>query len=227
MCGILAGSFLSLNKEHISIINNLFINSQIRGKHATGISYYSEGEELTTKILPLPAKEFVKDLDLGSYIGSPFSFIGHCRYSTSDLEYNQPIADNKLSIVHNGVVTQERFENWKDIFGYDNFKTKNDSELIFKAHVNRLQPMKCFQNASMSVAVLDKKSIRFYRNGLRPLHYALLNNDLILASTSDIIKRSTSITKISDTEPGVEYCFSKQTLNTELILSEIEDLQYV
>ena len=55
--------------------------------------------------------------------------IGHCRYSTSDLQYNQPIYNDDYSIAHNGVVSQEMPERWKELYGYD-CKTKNDSELI-------------------------------------------------------------------------------------------------
>lgn len=226
MCGILAGSFLNLQEEHVNIIEKLFINSQIRGKHATGISY-CYGENLETIIFPIPAKEFITKIDLRKFIGTNFSFIGHCRYSTSDLEYNQPIADEHISIVHNGVVTQERFERWEELFGYTNFITKNDSELIFKAHGANLQPMDVYQNASMAVAVLTKKSIKFYRNGLRPLHYSLITDGLILASTSDIIKRSTLVSKIFDTKPGIEYNFMDNNLTNRSIVSRIEDLQNV
>jgi asparagine synthetase B (glutamine-hydrolysing) len=112
--------------------------------------------------------------------------IGHCRYSTSDLEFNQPMFCQGKSIVHNGVITQELPENWKELYGYDCI-TKNDSELVL--HSN--DPLREFSHMSMGVVELYKqKKIRFYRNGKRPLYLTSIPSGCIITSTADIAIRA-------------------------------------
>lgn len=196
MCAIIGGNFNNLTEADITLIFNMFKEAKIRGKHATGISWIGSDEKVKTISKPEPADVFVKYLEMSRYLdirgflGKKFSFIGHCRYSTSDLEYNQPIADDNLSIVHNGVVTQEEPSLWSKLFGYTEFMTKNDSELIFKCHKEGKYPQKEFPQASFAVGGINNKGLFFYRNGKRPLHYSYLNDNLIFSSTRDIIVRA-------------------------------------
>ena len=112
--------------------------------------------------------------------------IGHCRYSTSDLEYNQPLSNEKKSIVHNGVITQELPENWNTLYPYV-FETKNDSELVLHSE----DPLREFADASMAVCELyEDGRLRFYRNGKRPLYLTNLSNGSIITSTADVPKRA-------------------------------------
>ena len=171
----------------------MFHESKIRGMHATGMSFLTEwSDKIETIIEPIPADQFVeKNLhddnlkDMVSDDGNLY-LIGHCRYSTSDLEYNQPMCGDEKSIVHNGVITQELPENWKELYGYD-CMTKNDSELVL--HSN--DPLLEFSHMSMGVVELhlDKK-IRFYRNGKRPLYLSSIPNGCIITSTADIATRA-------------------------------------
>ena len=112
--------------------------------------------------------------------------VGHCRYSTSDLEYNQPLYNNEKSIVHNGVITQELPQNWKELYGYDCI-TKNDSELVLHSS----DPLGEFSNMSMGVVELYRdRKLRFYRNGKRPIYLTSLPEGCIITSTADIAKRA-------------------------------------
>ena len=158
MCTVIGGNFPALKEQEISLIKDLFLQSKIRGKHATGISYVDNGAVVTIK-QPIPASDFIHNLQLERFLGKNFSFVGHCRYSTSDLEYNQPISNDKLSIVHNGVITQEPFEKWESLFNFVDFKTKNDSELIFKCHEKNEHPLINFPLGSMAVCGLTPEQL--------------------------------------------------------------------
>jgi len=157
--------------------------------HATGISYVKHGKIITEK-LPVPADEF--PFYFPSYVNEDGSLylIGHCRYSTSDLEFNQPIANENLSVVHNGVITQELPENWKELYGYD-CETKNDTELILHTAEDCISPLLRWKDSSLAVIELHvDKVIRFYRNGKRPLYLTNISNGCIITSTADVIKRA-------------------------------------
>jgi glutamine phosphoribosylpyrophosphate amidotransferase len=157
--------------------------------HATGISYVKNGEIITEK-RPVPADEF--PFNFPSYLNEDGNLylVGHCRYSTSDLEYNQPIANENLSVVHNGVITQELPEKWKELYGYD-CETKNDTELILHTAEDCISPLLRWKDSSLAVIELHvDKVIRFYRNGKRPLYLTSISNGCIITSTSDVPKRA-------------------------------------
>ena len=112
MCAVLG---LYLKKPDLDQVERLIIESSIRGLHATGLTYLKEGKLHTVKH-SVPAKSFLSAFDLGSCVdGDTLKMIVHCRYSTSDLRYNQPIHKGDLSIVHNGVISHELPENWFDL----------------------------------------------------------------------------------------------------------------
>ncbi len=193
MCAVIGAILQSPSKEDFATLRNVFVESKIRGMHATGISFlpkWSSGIETIKE--PIPADQFVEkhlhDDNLGDMVADDGNLylIGHCRYSTSDLEYNQPMFCSGKSIVHNGVITQELPENWKDLYGYDCI-TKNDSELVLHSK----DPLREFSNMSMGVVELYKnRKLRFYRNGKRPLYLTNVPNGCIITSTADIAKRA-------------------------------------
>lgn len=193
MCAVIGVILLHPKKQDFAMIRRVFHESKIRGMHATGISFlpkWSSGIETIKEAIP--ADQFVDkhlhDDNLKDMVAEDGNLylIGHCRYSTSDLEYNQPMFYAEKSIVHNGVITQELPENWKDIYGYDCI-TKNDSELVL--HSN--DPLREFSHMSMGVVELHKdRKIRFYRNGKRPLYLSSIPNGCIITSTRDIATRA-------------------------------------
>ena len=189
MCSVIGAIIKEPRAEDFLMLHRVFLESKIRGMHATGISYVKHGKIITEK-LPVPADEF--PFYFPSYVNEDGSLylIGHCRYSTSDLEFNQPIANENLSVVHNGVITQELPENWKELYGYD-CETKNDTELILHTAEDCISPLLRWKDSSLAVIELHvDKVIRFYRNGKRPLYLTNISNGCIITSTADVPKRA-------------------------------------
>jgi len=189
MCSVIGAIIKEPRAEDFLMLHRVFLESKIRGMHATGISYVKHGKIITDK-RPVPADEF--PFNFPSYVNEDGSLymIGHCRYSTSDLEFNQPIANDNLSVVHNGVITQELPEKWKELYGYD-CETKNDTELILHTAEDCISPLVRWKDSSLAVIELHvDKVIRFYRNGKRPLYLTNISNGCIITSTADVIKRA-------------------------------------
>ena len=189
MCSVIGAIIKEPRAEDFLMLHRVFLESKIRGMHATGISYVKHGKIITEK-RPVPADEF--PFNFPSYVNEDGSLymIGHCRYSTSDLEFNQPIANENLSVVHNGVITQELPEKWKELYGYD-CETKNDTELILHTAEDCISPLVRWKDSSLAVIELHvDKVIRFYRNGKRPLYLTNISNGCIITSTADVPKRA-------------------------------------
>ena len=204
MCAILGGD-VELTEDNLDIIKNLFIQSRIRGKHATGVSVLKNG--IYTISEAIPSDEFIlKYNPLEWSHKGRIKFIAHCRYSTSDIRYNQPIGNAKKSIVHNGVVTQDPPELWGR-YGYE-LSTTNDSELVWHSS----EPLTEFPDSSMAVAELHSDGrLLWYRNGKRPLY---TSGDFLM-STRDIAIRS-GLRDPVRCKPGVIYTPDSQTQLTTI-----------
>lgn len=227
MCAVIGAIFRNPSAEDYNLIRRVFLESKIRGLHATGMSVLPWWSDLLqTFIEPVSADKFTALDNLEDCIANDGNLymIGHCRYSTSDLQYNQPLYKVNKSIVHNGVITQELPEKWKDLYGYDCI-TKNDSELILHSE----DPLREFSNMSMGVCELNSnKTIRFYRSGKRPLYFCTLTNGIIITSTADIAKR-VGIDSLAVSIPVNTYL----TIDSDLVLqfedvktNETKDYQY-
>ena len=196
MCAVIGVYLQQPTAEDFEMVKRVFLESKIRGMHATGISFlpHWSNDAIETYKEPVPADRFSWINKLEDCVASDGNLylIGHCRYSTSDLAYNQPMVSvsNQKSIVHNGVITQELPENWQELYGYDTLTT-NDSELILHSE----DPLREFAHMSMGVIELSQeKKIRFYRNGKRPLYLTSVANGSIITSTKDIAKRAGLVT---------------------------------
>ena len=191
MCAVIGAYIEKPSASDLVMLAKVFCESSIRGLHATGMSWV-RNNRIHTMISATPAGKFIEAFDLKTTINEDGNLylIGHCRYSTSDLNYNQPLWDESLAIVHNGVVSQEMPEKWKDLYGYD-CKTRNDSELILHTIKAKKSPLVEFADASMAVIELyAEKKLRFYRNGKRPIYFTSLPNGGIITSTKDIAIRA-------------------------------------
>lgn len=189
MCAIIGAVIKKPSANNFEMLKRVFCESKIRGMHATGLSYVKNGEVITEK-LPVPADKF--PFKFSNYVNEDGNLylVGHCRYSTSDLEYNQPISNDNFSVVHNGVITQELPEHWKELYGYD-CTTKNDTELLLHTIEEDVSPLRRWKDASLSVCVLSReKTLKVFRNGKRPNYLTLIPNGVIITSTSDIAKRA-------------------------------------
>jgi glutamine phosphoribosylpyrophosphate amidotransferase len=188
MCGIIGVHLDDITPGQIIKVKNLIHESSIRGIHAAGISYLKNGV-IRTDNAHGSSDSFMEDKSVEDFIDSKdLHLIGHTRYSTSDLEFNQPIGDKTLSVVHNGVISQASPKSWKKLFGLTT-KTTNDSELIFAALKMRQSPLEKFEG-SMAVCVLTKDNLVAFRNHERPLWFCNQPNGVIFASTKDILLRS-------------------------------------
>ena len=189
MCAIIGCYLEKPTPLQIEILKRVFLESQIRGKHACGLSIINN-DKVWSYITPQPAEMFVETFEWGCLLSeSKLRLIGHTRYSTSDLRYNQPLYGETVSIAHNGVVTQDPPELWGR-YGYE-LETSNDSELLLRSVIAGNEPLLEFPDASMAVCELSvANGLRFYRNGKRPAWIASQKNGLFVCSTSDIAKRA-------------------------------------
>ena len=219
MCGVVG--IVSTNILKVSMIDELMRQSKIRGQHATGISYVDR-DMLKSKIIP-------KDATAMDYKNVNTKIvIGHARYSTSSILYNQPIHDEDISIVHNGVITQEDSSKW-DNTSYK-FYTKNDSEFILKSYLQDNHPLVAYPEASIASIIYDNdnKTLHFFRNEKRPLYYVKLQDTILIASTKDILKRSgyTDGFEITKCQPCVNYTVLPDLEIVEKLMREPQrDLQ--
>lgn len=225
MCSVIGALIQNPTPKDFETIRKVFHESKIRGMHATGMSVIVNGKVLTFKE-PVPADQFKQLDNLEDMIDDDGNLylIGHCRYSTSDLLYNQPIANEEHSIVHNGVITQELAENWDKLFNYK-CETKNDSELVLHSD----SPLEEYQDASMAVCELtsDKKLLA-YRNGKRPLYLTSLSNGVIITSTADIPKRAGVRIPAVEVPMNTYITFDEDmTMSVDVVKSNNVDLQKV
>lgn len=189
MCGILGIVVQNMDSRHIPLLYRLFLESSIRGLHATGLSYVKSGK-IWTETHPVPATQFPFAWDQYTHEDGNLYLLGHCRYSTSDLAFNQPLANEQRSIVHNGVVSQELPEHWESLYGYV-CQTKNDSELILRTLEAGHSPLQVWANSSLAVCELRASAeLRAYRNGKRPLYLIQTPGMVLVTSTADIARRA-------------------------------------
>ena len=213
MCAVV-GAY-SKDKVNLESFQRVIVQSMVRGKHASGIAWNDNGK-LAYRVISESAN-FLEFKGIETNM-----IIGHARYSTSDLNYNQPITSDKIAIVHNGVISQENPNTWKAIYGYD-FKTRNDSEIILRSYENNKHPLHL--TGSMSTIILDlttKPTMLFFRNEQRPLYYST-DDGIFVASTKNILERS-GFEHILKTESCVEYRIDDK-FNKEATRQSKTDLQ--
>ncbi len=228
MCAVIGAYIENPSSRDLVMLADVFRESSIRGLHATGISWVKD-KQIHSHIDAVPATKFLESLDLKNCINEDGNLylIGHCRYSTSDLAYNQPLWNDDISIVHNGVVSQEMPENWERLYGYI-CKTRNDSELIVHTLQANKSPLEEFPDSSMAVIELYKeKKLRFYRNGKRPIYFTSLRNGGIITSTKDIALRADLVDPVEI--PMNQYTtIAKNVFKKEFVTIEsAKDLQHV
>ncbi len=217
MCGVI-GVF-SETVVDTKKFYSLLMQSMIRGKHATGIAWNDNGK-INYKIIPEPANF----LDLPEI--KTDMMIGHNRYSTSDLNYNQPMFSDKVAIVHNGVITQENPETWHQLFGYK-CNTKNDSELVLRSWEDSQHPIEKYKESSIASIVIDLQNspkMNFFRNEKRPLWYSEEEDNYYIASTKNILERSGFKNQIK-TVACYDYEISKNSFTKNRIREYNLDLQ--
>ena len=223
MCAVIGVCLESVQQRDLELVRSLFLQSMVRGKHATGLTFFKDGKLNTIK-KPISAKEFVDKYYFEDFVDDGrLLLIGHTRYSTSDLRYNQPFQSEDLAIAHNGVISQD-----PDVWEYET-ETANDSELILRCIEHKHHPLDVYKNRSMAVVVLSEGKIHAFRNHERPLWVANRKNGVVFSSTKNILKRSGITEGVSQCEPLVEYSFGPSQVELTVDRSHfdpnIQDLQ--
>lgn len=245
MCGIVAVDIKDVASDQIESIKKVLVETEVRGRHASGISWYSMGNVRTVKASK-PISELLEEFDIYRCVdenNGHLSMIAHIRYSTSDATNNQPIiapvlgedgeykfnnegaTSGDLSVVHNGIITQSDPSTWEDLFGLGKTYSSNDSELVYNSFMNGFHPLEEFPEASMSVAYINRiGQVHAFRNGSRPMWITNTYNGSIATSTSDIITRSgLEHQEHFKSSAGVDYDLTNDSSKT--IVADMEDLQ--
>jgi hypothetical protein len=215
MCGICGYKLLTRDVKSaemaLKLFQQLLLECQVRGRHATGVAYVAAGQVHGIK-KPIPAQEFVQE---PFWINIPTEMIGHTRYSTSGDWHtnrnNQPLNNRELALVHNGLVSMGTHEEFED--AYDTVTaTENDSEIIlrkvlsFRSELNTANAVaKALESIAdvhppiFSLGLLESDgSITVVRDHIRPLWLFATGSVLGFASTRDIIERAMKAVDISD-----------------------------
>lgn len=217
MCGVI-GAYSSKGVD-IQKFQTLLIQSMIRGKHASGIAWNNKGK-LSYRIIDEPAN-FLSFSNIETDM-----IVGHARYSTSDLNYNQPIKSEKIAVVHNGVISQAQPDTWFDHFGYK-CTTKNDSELVLRSWEDNKHPIEKYKDSSIASIVIDltnSPKMNFFRNEKRPLWFSEQDDSYYIASTKNILER-TGIEKQEKTVACYDYELSSINFKKSKIREYSIDLQ--
>jgi glutamine phosphoribosylpyrophosphate amidotransferase len=140
MCGIFGYQFLGNDRcsdtsLYRKFVEELLLQSKIRGLHATGVAFTENGKFVVCKA-PLPADKFITQGEWERFVACmPLQAIFHTRYSTSGVSTenrnNHPLALSRAALVHNGLVfmgTKDEFERSYAV----RTTTANDSEIILR-----------------------------------------------------------------------------------------------
>jgi glutamine phosphoribosylpyrophosphate amidotransferase len=193
MCSVI-GYKGEYNEE---LLTKVFQYSRIRGLHSFGYSYYSP--ELITKKF-LKYNEFIESINEDR----PNLFIAHFRYSTSgdyiDLNNNQPLTADGVSIAFNGIISQGTKEDMEKKYDLS-IPYENDGYILMKKYRNRN-----FIQSDITFALvgLEDGKLLALRNEKRPLWYNTDEHRTIISSTSDILKRS-GVNNPTEINPYNEY----------------------
>jgi hypothetical protein len=213
MCGICGYKLLTPDPKAagmaLQLFEQLLLECEIRGRHATGVAWNHDGKVYASK-RPVPAKEFVSGGRMRTDLpGIPTEMIGHTRYSTSGYWHkninNQPLNNRRMALVHNGLVsmgTKDEFEAQYQTLT----ATENDSELIlrkvlsFQSELNTanalaaaLEDLADTHPPIFALGLLEADgTITVVRDHLRPLWLFLHPEWGVagFASTRDIIERA-------------------------------------
>lgn len=209
MCGVIGIHIVNPSPEDIQLATNIFKNLQIRGRHASGVAYI-KGKSIQGYSKSVPVDALLSEFDLADAIDPEYNeiiLIGHARYSTSDLQFNQPIFGEEHAIAHNGVITQSDPSKWESEYGLI-AQNSNDSSLVLAALEDGIHPLIRFPKASMAVVGLDLNtlSVTGFRNGQRPLWITNIGNGVIFSSTKDsMVRAGIEEKKIRDCFPSNIY----------------------
>jgi glutamine phosphoribosylpyrophosphate amidotransferase len=189
MCGIIGFVSRDGDEESYYLLQQLILESKIRGLHSFGVSFPNGPGYNTGKAWDLePIIALIHEY-------RPKSLIYHNRYSTSG-DYtqainNQPIADGDLAVAVNGVISMKPKMEYELEFGVK-CDSENDAEVLLRI-LEQGRDLGGFlkEHPEITCAMVYIKGPKIYalRNNKRPLHYFLWKNSIFVISTKDIAWR--------------------------------------
>lgn len=211
MCGIwgLVGQRNTNSHEIRTVVENLFILSESRGKEASGISGLSGGSIISLKMAE-PASKLIKKRAFDKFMEDVwnvdqecFALIGHSRLATNgsegNNENNQPVVTHGISTVHNGIIVNVD-QLWNDNPNL-NRQTELDTEVFGRMVAKEIEQgmdetdavkevYKHIQGTASTLTILEKgrKLIAATNNGSLYCSRSKDKNWIIFASEAYILQ---------------------------------------
>lgn len=195
MCGIY-GYIGQPTQETLKLFEELGIQTEIRGTHATGI--YGLNSKVLYYKEPIRASEFYEKLKLSEMGHFPTVLIGHNRLAThgdpTNNINNHPFISRRFGFIHNGVVGHSVEVEIKSecdserIFNY--FRREFKKNQIIPAIANTLRIFDEYGKVACSLVDNKERVLYLFRNAGYEIYYVKFNNLLIFASTSTILRKS-------------------------------------
>lgn len=230
MCGI-AGYAGRPKKEKENIfrtfMDNLLVETQSRGSHATGVAAFMGGTRSVIGKGPVDAANFIK-APVWERALEGKSMIAHCRYATHGSpgknENNHPFESGRWAMIHNGIISEYREICRKEgvsmtsecdsevilrVFAKHTGKNDDNARRGLQSWVDALGPRSYSRYA---VALLDRTNgvIRLLRNDGSPCSILRIPalGIVAFASTKEILARAFDATfkeyPTAELEVGVE-----------------------
>ena len=226
MCGIYGyiGSPENIKKYHEKVLDmfiNLGLETEIRGKHATGF-YGVTTDSIIMQKTPGKASNFYLDSEVYKSLNDnlPNIIIGHNRHAThgspDDNNNNHPFYTNRFGFIHNGVVGYSTNPHKLNIKP----ESECDSEWIFRYFIKHFydskshfatirKTMKAFEDGDFACAMIDAKDrkLLLWRNIGRPIsiYFSKEHNILFFSSTKEIMRSAAKLSKIDIIEENMHY----------------------
>ena len=175
MCGI--GALIRLEESNEQIIrntvNNMFLELQKKGEHASGIcAIYPDHEEIVKK--PLKADLFIKTNEFKDFMTRNWHarvFLIHCRHATKgppEKNYNNhPLESNNFILLHNGIIS-DGAEDMFDKLDIVKWNPEIETDSYFINKVAEIYGIEAIPNVKGSMAIImydkSRKRLIIFRN---------------------------------------------------------------
>jgi len=189
MCGIIGFYSPEPTDEHFKLLQELILQSKIRGLHAFGTAYYNDVGEIQVKKTDCLATEWLLE-------SKPNMLIYHNRYSTSgdyvNMNNNQPLLVGDMALAFNGVLSMDKKEVFEAKYNVK-CNSDNDGEVFLQKIMEGediVEFLKQEKQCSFAGLFLREGRVYALRNNKRPLYWFKYRNAVFVVSTSDIVKRA-------------------------------------
>lgn len=188
MCGVVGFSGKATEDDRLAFFL-LCGESCVRGLHAFGIAYYTEGSGLSV-VKGVSFREVMQAIPNPL----PSKIVFHNRYCTSgnhrDNRNNQPICIGGDALVFNGTVDMGTQQEMAERYGYD-LLTENDGEIVLRDCLED-KPWAHLTNGQTFAGIILRQNgtMLALRNKNRPLWRVCGEGGTFITSTKDIAIRA-------------------------------------